>query len=121
MKNEIRFYRGAGIAGAAAGIINGLFGAGGGMILVPLLSWLTALQEEEIFPVSVISILPICMVSLITGLQRVPFSWNGAIPYLLGSAIGGTFAGIYSGRIPTIWLHRALGLVILWRGFRYLW
>ena len=49
-------------AGAAAGAVNGLFGAGGGMVLVPLLSLLVRLSEEEIFPASIAIIAPICVV-----------------------------------------------------------
>ena len=36
-------------AGLAAGAVNGLFGAGGGMVLVPLLGWLTQMEDDEIF------------------------------------------------------------------------
>ena len=52
------------LAGLAAGAVNGLFGTGGGMILVPLLTGITDLEENEIFPSSVSIILPICFVSL---------------------------------------------------------
>ena len=38
------------LAGFAAGAVTGLFGAGGGMVLVPLLAMLTDLDEREIFP-----------------------------------------------------------------------
>ena len=31
------------IAGVGAGLVAGLFGAGGGLVLVPLLGWLTRL------------------------------------------------------------------------------
>ena len=43
-------YLGSGLAGLGAGAVNGLFGAGGGMVLVPLLTGLTDLPDEEIFP-----------------------------------------------------------------------
>ena len=39
-------------------------GAGGGMVLVPLLTLLTPLEETEVFPSSVTIILPICLVTL---------------------------------------------------------
>lgn len=110
---------GAALAGAMAGAVNGLFGAGGGMVLVPLLTWLTDLKDNEVFPASVSIILPICVVSLLTTLQGgVP--WRTALPYLLGSAVGGVLAGCFGKRIPTIWLHRLLGALILWGGVRYL-
>lgn len=106
------------IAGACAGAINGLFGAGGGMLLVPLLGLLTDLDEQEIFPSSVAVILPLCIVSLIFA-GNIP--WLRALPYMVGSAAGGLAAGLWGRKIPTRWLHRCLGILILWGGLRYLW
>lgn len=108
------------IAGSAAGIVNGLFGAGGGMILVPLLTKLTALEDREVFPASISIILPMCFVTL-TIQARDSLPWASAAPYLVGSAIGGVLAGIWGKKIPTAWLHRGLGALILWGGYRYLW
>lgn len=108
------------ICGVCAGAINGLFGAGGGMVLVPLLVWLSHLPEDEIFPASVSIILPICLVSLSLTLQPGTVPWNIAVPYLLGSAAGGILAGLLAKKIPTLWLHRLLGILILWGGVRYL-
>lgn len=108
------------IAGCCAGAVTGLFGAGGGMVLVPLLTLLVPLKEEEVFPASISIILPICLVSLtLTALKgRIP--WLEAVPYLLGSGIGGFFSGKWGQKIPVKWLHRGLGVLILWGGFRYL-
>ena len=36
-------------AGGCAGMINGLLGAGGGMLLVPMLTAVSPLEEKEIF------------------------------------------------------------------------
>lgn len=108
------------LAGAATGAINGLFGAGGGMVLVPMLSGDPAFSEEEIFSSSIGIILPICIVSLITGTGG-SLPWQAAWPFLLGGIPGGILAGILSRKIPTLWLHRALGLLILYGGVRYLW
>lgn len=108
------------VAGLAAGAVNGLFGAGGGMVLVPLLSLLTDIGGTEVFSSSLAVILPICLVSLgITGFYgHIP--WSTALPYLIGSAAGGYLAGTYGQKIPTRWLHRCLGGLILWGGIRYL-
>lgn len=108
------------LAGFLAGAVTGLFGAGGGMILVPLLSLLVKLPEEEIFPASVSIIAPVCVVCLIMGTHSGAFPWQQAIPYLIGSCIGGVGAGLVGDKIPTLWLHRILGVFILWGGFRYL-
>ena len=113
-------YFGAALAGLGAGAVNGLFGAGGGMVLVPLLSLLTDLDDREIFPTSISVILPICLISLgVTALSG-GIPWRQALPYLAGSALGGFAAGLWGQKIPAQWLHRGLGILILWGGFRYL-
>lgn len=109
------------LAGAGAGAVNGLFGAGGGMILVPLLGLLTDMEDRDIFPNSISIILPICVVSLGVTALTGSIPWGESVPYLLGSALGGWAAGRWGRKIPTVWLHRGLGILILWGGIRYLW
>lgn len=108
------------LAGAAAGAVAGVLGAGGGMVLVPLLTLLAPLPDREVFSASLAIILPICLVSLgVTGLSQ-GLPWHQALGYLPGSALGGLAAGLWGQKIPTPWLHRALGGLILWGGVRYL-
>ena len=108
------------LAGLCAGAVNGLFGAGGGMVLIPLLTLLTDRKDSEIFPASLCIILPLCLVSLFVTALTSPIPWQAAFPYLLGSALGGLAAGIWGAKIPVKWLHRGLGILILWGGIRYL-
>ena len=117
---KLKKHLGSGLAGAGAGAVNGLFGAGGGMVLVPLLTKLTKLEDDEVFPSSVVIILPMCFISLFLTFQKGTVPWNQTIPYLLGSCGGGILAGIFAKRIPTLWLHRLLGALIIWGGIRYL-
>lgn len=109
------------ICGLCAGAVTGLFGAGGGMVLIPLLSRLTDLEEKEMFPSSVCIILPICLVTLARYAFQAPLPLSLAMPYLAGSVLGGIGAGLLAERIPVLWLHRVLGALILWGGFRYIW
>ena len=108
------------IAGGCAGAVNGLLGAGGGMVLVPLLTTLCPLEDKEVFPASVSIILPISIISLLGSKGLSAQSFHTALPYLAGSAVGGILCGILGKKIPTIWLHRILGVMILWGGIRYL-
>ena len=108
------------LAGACAGAVTGLFGAGGGMVLVPLLSLLTDIEDDALFPASVAVILPVCLVCLYLRSRTVPLPWAAAAPYLMGSAAGGILAGLFGKKIPTVWLHRILGAFVLWGGIRYL-
>ena len=116
----LRSTRNMALAGTLAGCVNGLFGAGGGMILIPLLNKLTDLDEMEIFPASISIILPMCVISLWISAWNQPIPWGTALPYLIGSALGGTVAGVIGKKVPVVWLHRMLGLLILYGGWRYL-
>jgi len=106
------------VSGALAGVANGLFGAGGGMVLVPLLARWAGLEDRRAFATAISIILPLCIVSLVVYWQHgaVTLAW----PYLVGGFAGGLIGGWLLRRIPVGLLHKALGLVILWGGLRLL-
>lgn len=108
------------VAGGCAGLVNGLFGGGGGMVLVPLLCLLTDLQERDVFSSSIAVILPICLVSLAATALTASIPFWSSLPYLIGSGFGGYAAAKLGHYIPTRWLHKGLGILILWGGIRYL-
>ena len=108
------------IAGGCAGLINGLFGGGGGMVLVPLLCLFAVVDGREVFDLSIAVILPICLVSLVSTAITGSIPWVTSLPYLIGSGFGGYCAARFGQSIPTRCLHRTLGTLILWGGIRYL-
>ena len=77
------------LAGALAGFINGFFGAGGGMVLVPLLLWLVRLEDKAAFSSAVAVILPLCAVSIAVYAVHDSLPLRDALPYLIGGAAGG--------------------------------
>ena len=107
------------LSGICAGAVNGFFGAGGGMVLVPMLGRLCDIPEAQVFPASIRIMLPICLVSLWQ--TAGPLPWGSAFPYLAGSLIGGILAALLGKQIPVSWLHRILGILIIWGGVRMLW
>lgn len=111
---------GAWLSGAAAGAVNGLFGAGGGMVLLPLLAATTELGEKEVFANCVAIILPLSAVSAAVYFLRGGAFAVQSVPYLLGGAVGGVIAGLVLKKLKALWLHRALGVFILWGGVRLL-
>lgn len=115
-KNQL----GAAAAGLAAGTVNGIFGGAGGMVLIPALQLLTDVEEDSLFPMSVSVMLPVCILSLAISAGHSALPWADAFPYLVGSVIGGGLVGWLGRKIPTVWLHRFLGVMILWGGIRYL-
>ena len=108
------------LAGGAAGFINGLFGGGGGMVLVPLLLKGGELKAKQTFASAVAIIFPICAVSFFAQLFFVEFPWAMSVPYLVGGAAGGLVGGRLFRNMPPLWLKRIFALFILYGAWRYL-
>lgn len=109
-----------GCSGALAGLLNGFLGAGGGVILVPLLRGVHHLPEKTALATSLSIMLPLTAISaLIYGLQG-QLCWQAALPYGLGGIIGGYFAGKWLHRLPAGWLRRGFGLLLMAAGARML-
>ena len=77
------------LAGAAAGLANGLFGGGGGMVFLPLMSREKALRPRQLFATCVAVIFPVCAVSAAVCLLRTDFDFLFALPYFLGGRLYG--------------------------------
>ena len=112
---------GAACSGLAAGLLNGLFGGGGGLLLIPGLKRFAQVPEESLFPTSVSVMLPVSILSLTISAMASPLPWSHSWPWLAGSALGGIAVGFWGKRIPVLWLHRILGAMLLWGGVRYIW
>ena len=110
-----------GICGAAAGFINGFFGAGGGMVLVPMLIRFGKLEDKQAFSSAISIILPICLISITVYWMQNIFPFREALPYLAGGLLGGIAGGLLFRRVTPQLLHKGLGLIILWGGIRLLW
>ena len=108
------------VSGAAAGLVNGFFGAGGGMILTPLLTRWCGLDTRTAFATSLSVTLPLSVISLIVLALGAPLPFPEAWPYLLGGGLGGIAGGLLFRKAPPALLHRLLGAVIVWGGVRML-
>ena len=108
------------ISGALAGVANGLFGGGGGSILVPLLTRLCRLDQRTAFATSVAVILPLCVLSAAIYLFRGKLELMAALPYLIGGLIGGILAGKLFKGVRIDWLRRLFALLLLYGGVRCL-
>lgn len=108
------------LAGAAAGTVTGIFGAGGGMVLIPLLTLITDTDEADLAATSLCIIVPICVVCIAFSGSLGVLQQPQTLPYMIGSGLGGLLAGLFGHKIPAKWLHKGLGILILWGGIRYL-
>ena len=116
MKEKLKYIT----CGISAGIPNGFFGAGGGMLLVPLFCKWAKLPAKSAFATSVAVILPMSLASVIIYLLNYDLSFTAALPYLAGGALGGIVSGLVFKKVSTVLLHKILGIFIIYGGVRSL-
>ena len=108
------------LTGAAGGAVNGLFGGGGGMAVVPLLTRWYGMEETKAFATCVAVIFPFCVLSAAFLALEGHVDLRQALPYLAGGLVGGWVGGRTMGRVPTVWLRRIFAAFLLYGGVRYL-
>ena len=107
-------------AAVLAGAVNGLFGGGGGMVLLPLLQRQSGLEDRQLFATSLAVIFPMCLVSGAVYLLQGRLDLGAAAPYLLGGLAGGAVGGATFQRVPVKILKAAFAAFLLYGGVRYL-
>ena len=108
------------LAGGAAGLVNGFFGGGGGMVLVPLLAGKCGLDQRRAFATSIAIIAPLCALSASIYYFRGGLDPKAALPYLAGGLVGGLVGGKVFKKLSMVWLRRVFALLILYGGVRAL-
>lgn len=114
MKNKWKYI----ITGALGGLANGLFGSGGGLFLVPMLTKWAQLEQRKAFATSVAVILPLSLVSAGVYFRNGALDITVAWPYLIGGTVGGLLSGRIFKKVPLTLLRRAFGVLIIYGGVR---
>ena len=109
-----------GLAGTAAGLVNGLFGGGGGSVLLPLLNRWGTLAPRAAFATCLAAIYPMCCVSAVVYLFQVQPALETVLPYLAGGLAGGVAGGLTFQKVPVRLLKVLFGAFLVYGGVRYL-
>lgn len=104
----------SGLIGLAAGVLSGLFGIGGGIIVVPALIFLVGLEQQAATGTSLAALLlPVGILGVLTyaraGAVNLPIAALLALGILIGTALGARFAL----SIPEVTLRRALAVLMV--------
>lgn len=75
--------------GIAVGFINGFLGAGGGMLLVPLIILILKMDTKVAHATAILIILPVCIASGVLYIVKGAFDFKIFLPCLIGTIIGG--------------------------------
>lgn len=105
--------------GAAAGFLNGLFGAGGGMVVVPMLHR-DGLPAQRAHATSIAVILPLSVASSLLYLSMGQLDLASAVQFIPLGLAGAALGGWLLPRIKTVWLHRIFGAIVLFSAVRLL-
>ena len=105
--------------GVSIGFINGLMGAGGGMLAVPLLKKY-GLSQKESQQNAIAIILPITVISAVMYLYRDYVNLSNSYCYLPTGFLGAIIATFLINKISNKWLKRIFALFMLYAGVRLL-
>lgn len=99
--------------GLAAGVLNGLFGAGGGSVIVPALEKFLGMPQKRAHATAVGIVLALSGVSFIIYFIRGQFSLGLWLPVTAGGFLGGFLGGALLGKISGRALKIIFGAVII--------
>lgn len=118
MKN-IKKYLSIAASGVAVGLVNGMFGAGGGMLAVPLLKK-QGLDQKSAHANAVAVILPITVVSAMLYLVKGNVKITDSLPFIPTGILGAVVATFILKKISPQWLKRIFGFFMIYAGVRLL-
>lgn len=107
------------VYGISIGLVNGLLGAGGGMLAVPLLKN-TGFEQKEAQENAIAVILPISVLSASLYLLRDYVNITDALPYIPTGLIGAVIGTVIIKKISPNLLKKLFGGFMIYAGIRLL-
>ena len=108
------------LVGLMAGIISGLFTAGGGLIIVPALLYTLKLEPKNARATSLFCILPMVLVTAIFYGQSNFIEWDIGIKCAVGGIVGGIVGARLLNRLPEKYLKIAFAIFLIYAGINML-
>lgn len=102
----------------AAGLINGIVGVGGGIVLVWIFSRVIKTNAKDAFVQSLLTMIPMSLVSCAVYLRAGELSLAAAWPYLIPAALGGALGAWITDRLNPKILKIIFGLLVVYSGLR---
>jgi len=105
MKNKRKLW----LIGLAVGFTNGIFGAGGGSILVPALEKFIKFETHKAHATALAVILPLSVVSALVYTWGVDVDWRAALFVSAGGVVGGVLGAKVLKKLSGAWLNMLFG------------
>ena len=108
------------ITGVVSGFINGLFGGGGGMIVVPMLVYLLKHKPKIAHATAILIILPLSIISGILYIAFGNFEWQIGLPVGVGVIVGGVAGAFLLKKLSAKWVTIIFSILMAFAGSKLL-
>ena len=98
--------------GIIVGLANGLFGAGGGTVLVPALEKFKPLETHKAHATALAVILPLSVISAVIYVWGVEVNWPAVGFVSAGGVVGGVIGARLLSKLSAGWLNMIFGLFL---------
>ena len=109
------------LIGIVTGFVNGLFGSGGGTVLVPCMEKFLKTEAQKAHASAIAVILPLSVISAILYAGRLEVDIKSLLFVSAGGIAGGFIGAKLLGKISSGSLHIAFGLCMLAGAVRMIW
>ena len=103
----------------AAGVINGLLGAGGGMLVLPVLVK-SGLSQKRAHATSILIIFVFCLMSSAMYIYAGRVSFSDVLPYIPTGILGALVGAWLLTKLSDVLLRKVFGAFMLWAAIRLL-
>lgn len=97
------------IIGAVTGFFNGIFGSGGGTIVVPAMVFILGIKEQKAHATAIAIILPLSIISSFVYFRNNLVDWKLTLNVAAGGMIGGYIGARILNKFSDITLRRIFG------------
>lgn len=109
------------LLGAAAGVLSGMFGIGGGVFIVPVLSLLFGYQLQRAIGTSLgVLVMPVSFFAVLAYYRAKQLQIGPAALIAVGLIAGGVVGAQVALNLPTATLQRMYGMFLIWVGWRFI-
>jgi uncharacterized membrane protein YfcA len=109
------------VTGLAAGLLSGLFGIGGGTLIIPAMVFILGFSQQKAQGTSLAALLlPVGILGVIRYWRAGDVDWIAGLILAGGLVIGAYFGAGWAIKLNEVWLKRAFGIFFILLGIRYI-
>lgn len=103
-----------------AGVINGLFGGGAGMLIVPILEEIMKLKTKTSHATAVLIVLPLCVFSVIAYALTNKFDFTNGLWVVVGVVLGGIVGAVLLKKLDAKIIRFIFAFLVIFAGGKLL-